>query len=104
MKKDSETEYVEKGMSEATYHIPVMLEQAIEGLNINPNGVYVDLTFGGGGHSRAILDKLSNEESYMLLIKMKTLYKILSMTSVFVLFMMIIPMFPKISVCTAKQK
>lgn len=42
-----------------TYHTPVMLEQALQGLNINPDGVYVDLTFGGGGHSRAILERLS---------------------------------------------
>lgn len=40
------------------YHVPVLLTESIDGLNINPNGVYVDLTFGGGGHSRAILDKL----------------------------------------------
>ena len=43
------------------YHKPVMLEEAILGLKINPNGVYVDVTFGGGGHSRAILQKLSNK-------------------------------------------
>lgn len=41
------------------YHQPVMLEQCIEGLNIKPDGTYVDVTFGGGGHSRAILDQLS---------------------------------------------
>ncbi len=40
------------------YHNPIMLSECIEGLNIRPDGVYVDLTFGGGGHSRAILDKL----------------------------------------------
>ena len=40
------------------YHNPVMLCQSIEGLNIKPDGVYVDLTFGSGGHSRAILEKL----------------------------------------------
>ncbi len=40
------------------YHNPIMLEQCIEGLNIRPGGIYVDLTFGGGGHSRAILDRL----------------------------------------------
>lgn len=40
------------------YHIPVLLEPSIEGLNINPAGIYVDLTFGGGGHSRAILERL----------------------------------------------
>lgn len=41
-----------------TYHIPVLLEQAIEGLNVHPDGVYADLTFGGGGHSREILKRL----------------------------------------------
>jgi 16S rRNA (cytosine1402-N4)-methyltransferase len=41
------------------YHQPVMLEQCLEGLNIKPDGTYVDVTFGGGGHSRAILDHLS---------------------------------------------
>lgn len=40
------------------YHTPVLLNESIEGLDINPNGVYVDLTFGGGGHSREILKKL----------------------------------------------
>ena len=43
---------------EQEYHIPVLLKESIEGLNINPNGVYVDLTFGGGGHSKAILQQL----------------------------------------------
>lgn len=40
------------------YHQPVMLQECIEGLRINPNGIYVDVTFGGGGHSKAILDQL----------------------------------------------
>ncbi len=46
------------------YHNPVMLQESINGLNIKPNGVYVDATFGGGGHSKAILDNLSNGKLY----------------------------------------
>ena len=41
-----------------TYHVPVLLYESIEGLNIHPNGVYVDVTFGGGGHSCEILSRL----------------------------------------------
>lgn len=45
-------------MNSNPYHIPALLEEAIDGLNIRKNGVYIDVTFGGGGHSRAILAKL----------------------------------------------
>ena len=48
-------------MQQGIYHVPVMLQQVIEGLKINPSGVYVDCTFGGGGHSKAILEKLNEE-------------------------------------------
>ena len=41
------------------YHIPVLPDEVIKGLNIQPDGIYVDCTFGGGGHSKAILEKLS---------------------------------------------
>lgn len=40
------------------YHIPVMLDEALDGLALHPDGTYVDVTFGGGGHSRAILERL----------------------------------------------
>jgi len=43
------------------YHVPVMLEECIEGLAIKPDGIYVDVTFGGGGHSREILKKLDDK-------------------------------------------
>lgn len=47
--------------NDATYHVPVMLQECLDGLNINPDGIYVDVTFGGGGHSRAIFEKLSSK-------------------------------------------
>ena len=45
-------------MSETPYHIPALLHETIDGLQIKPNGIYVDVTFGGGGHSREILNRL----------------------------------------------
>ena len=48
-------------MEKPVYHIPVLLETCIEQLAIRPEGVYVDLTFGGGGHSRRILQELGEE-------------------------------------------
>jgi 16S rRNA (cytosine1402-N4)-methyltransferase len=44
-----------------SYHIPVLLNEVTESLNIKPNGIYVDCTFGGGGHSRSILQRLKEE-------------------------------------------
>lgn len=46
-------------MTEQAYHIPALLPETIESLNINPDGTYVDVTYGGGGHSRAIVERLS---------------------------------------------
>ena len=44
-----------------TYHVPVLLQESIDGLDIKPDGVYVDVTFGGGGHSREILKRLGEK-------------------------------------------
>ncbi|PWK17481.1 16S rRNA (cytosine1402-N4)-methyltransferase [Arcicella aurantiaca] len=44
--------------SDKLYHLPVMLQECLDGLNIRPDGIYVDVTFGGGGHSKAILERL----------------------------------------------
>ena len=41
-----------------TYHVPVLLQESVDGLDIKPDGIYVDVTFGGGGHSREILSRL----------------------------------------------
>jgi 16S rRNA (cytosine1402-N4)-methyltransferase len=46
------------------YHNPVMLKESLEGLNIKPDGVYIDVTFGGGGHSTAILSQLKGGTLY----------------------------------------
>ncbi len=48
-------------MDTTVYHIPALLNECINGLNIKPNGTYVDVTFGGGGHSRAIMEHLGTE-------------------------------------------
>ena len=47
----------------SSYHLPVLLGESINGLKVYPQGVYVDATFGGGGHSYEILKNLSNEGS-----------------------------------------
>ena len=44
-----------------TYHVPVLLKESVDGLDIKPDGIYVDVTYGGGGHSREILRRLGPE-------------------------------------------
>lgn len=45
-------------MDESVYHVPALFEESLQGLDIKPDGIYVDVTFGGGGHSRGILSRL----------------------------------------------
>jgi 16S rRNA (cytosine1402-N4)-methyltransferase len=44
-----------------SYHVPVLLQESVDGLDIKPDGIYVDVTFGGGGHSREILNRLGKK-------------------------------------------
>ena len=48
------------GNEELTYHVPVLLMPSVDGMNIRPDGTYIDVTFGGGGHSREILSRLGD--------------------------------------------
>ena len=48
-------------MEEQTYHVPVLLNESIEGMNLQLGGIYVDVTFGGGGHSKEILRRMDND-------------------------------------------
>ena len=48
----------------SVYHTPVLFDQCIEALDIKPDGIYIDVTFGGGGHSRGILEKLNTGNLY----------------------------------------
>ena len=50
----------------SNYHVPVMLRPCLDGLAINPKGTYVDVTYGGGGHSRAILEKLDEDGTLLV--------------------------------------
>ena len=49
----------------STYHTTVLLDEAVTALNMRPNGVYVDATFGGGGHSRLILEGLGDKGKHI---------------------------------------
>ena len=53
------------GLEEKTYHIPVLMRESVNGLNIHENGIYVDVTFGGEGHRRENLSKKKGEKSHL---------------------------------------
>ena len=58
MSAGSQLTVSEQSIGQVSPHITVMLEEAVEGLAVKPTGIYVDCTFGRGGHSRKILEKL----------------------------------------------
>ena len=65
------------------YHVPVLLNESVNGLSIKPEGTYVDLTFGGGGHSNLILDKLNVKVNYSHLTKRFSYKRIISQIVIF---------------------
>ncbi|TRX71863.1 16S rRNA (cytosine(1402)-N(4))-methyltransferase RsmH [Carboxylicivirga sp. M1479] len=60
---------------EQGYHVPVLLKESVDGLNIHPGGIYVDLTFGGGGHSREILSRLGEDGKLVVFDQDEDAYK-----------------------------
>lgn len=56
--------YLNMNTTAETYHVPVLLKESVDGLNIRPGGIYVDVTFGGGGHSREILSRMDGGHLY----------------------------------------
>jgi 16S rRNA (cytosine1402-N4)-methyltransferase len=64
MKGDKQSLPLFTPLSNTDYHIPIMLDECLQALQINPTGTYVDLTFGGGGHSVAIATRLSTGKLY----------------------------------------
>ena len=70
-KKYSRSHISNQQAGENVYHVSVLLQEAVDGLNIQPNGIYVDCTFGGGGHAKAILEKLDKNGNERLVFRLE---------------------------------
>lgn len=73
---------MKKEQEELTYHVPVLLKESVDGMNIRPGGTYVDVTFGGGGHSREILSRLEKGGRLLGLTRTRMPNGTLSMTHI----------------------
>lgn len=76
--------YLDIKMSEPDklyHHIPVLLKASVDELITDPDGIYIDVTYGGGGHSNEILSRLSKKRNCFLLIKTPKLLSIYRLTS-----------------------
>ena len=72
------------------YHIPVLLQECIQGLKIKPEGIYVDVTFGGGGHAKEIYQKINKQGKLIVFDQDADAKKMLGKLQIFILSLQIL--------------